>query len=70
MAGVVGPEAEARPAGDAFHAAVVSFVKTGVPTIPGTPPWPAYDPIAKPNMTIDRTCAVHNNIDAAFEAIW
>ena len=70
MAPLVGPEAGARPAGDALHAAVVSFVKTGQPAIPGAPAWPAYDSAAKSNMNINRTCEVRKDIDAAFEPIW
>lgn len=70
MASVVGPESGARPAGDALHAAVVSFVKSGVPAIPGGPAWPAFEPRARPSMIIDRACEVRANVDAAFEPIW
>ena len=70
MEGAVGPEAGARPAGDALHAAVVSFAKTGAPAIPGAPAWPAFDAERKPSMVIDRTCEVRANLDAAFEPIW
>jgi para-nitrobenzyl esterase len=70
LADALGPEAGARPAGDALHAAVVSFVKTGSPVIPGAPAWPAYEPAAKPCMVIDKTCEVRPDLDAAFEPIW
>jgi para-nitrobenzyl esterase len=40
--GLIGDEAAARPAGDALHAATVSFIKTGRPEILGHVGWPAY----------------------------
>jgi para-nitrobenzyl esterase len=70
MASLVGPEDGARPAGDALHAAVVSFVKTGTPAIPDTPDWPAYDPETKPCMVIDQTSELRHDIDGPFEALW
>ncbi len=66
----VGPEAAARPAGDALHHAIVSFAKTGAPAIPGGPDWPAYDPARRPTMIIDGTCAVRDDLDAGFADIW
>ncbi|HXQ10808.1 MAG TPA: carboxylesterase family protein [Caulobacteraceae bacterium] len=70
MAAVVGPAKAARPAGDAMHAAVTSFAKTGAPAIPGAPAWPAYDAGGKACMVIDETCDLRHAIDAAFEPIW
>ena len=70
MAAAVGPEAGARPAGDALHAAVVIFAKTGVPAIPGAPAWPAFEGASKPSMIIDRACEVRADLDAAFEPLW
>jgi len=70
MESLVGPEASARPAGDALHAAVVSFVKTGQPVIPGAPDWPAYDPATKPCMIIDQACELRHDLDGPFEAVW
>jgi para-nitrobenzyl esterase len=70
MVPVLGPPETARPAGDALHQAVVSFVKTGAPRAPGAPEWPAYDVATRPCMMIDRTCALAHDIDAGFEDIW
>ena len=70
MASLVGPEDGARSSGDALHAAVVSFVKTGTPVIPSAPDWPAYERETKPGMIIDQTCELRHDLDAAFEAVW
>ena len=70
MEAVIGPEAGARPAGDALHSAIVTFAKTGVPAIPAGADWPAYDAETKACMVIDSQCELRRDIDAAFEPIW
>jgi para-nitrobenzyl esterase len=68
MAPILGDVSAARVAGDAFHGAIVSFAKSGAPTVPA--PWPAYETATKPCMIFDDPCALRHDIDRALEAIW
>ncbi len=70
MAEFVGPASQPHLAGDALHAAVVSFAKTGAPAIPGGPAWPAYDAADEPCMLFDDVCTLARHADAPFDAIW
>lgn len=67
---MIGDEAQARPAGDALHEAVVGFVRTGDPNHAGIPAWPAYEPREQPCMIFDRRSELRHRIDADFAAIW
>ncbi|HZP11572.1 MAG TPA: carboxylesterase family protein [Nevskiaceae bacterium] len=67
---MIGSEEAARPAGDALHDAIVSFVKTGTPRSERFPPWSPYDTTHKACMVFDTHTELRHDIDAAFEKIW
>ena len=46
---------------DAMEQAWVAFIKTGVPSSPLLPTWPAYDSTTRATMRIDTTSFVEND---------
>lgn len=67
---MVGDEANARPAGDALHEAIVAFIRHGQPRHAGLPDWPSFESHTKPCMVFDRESCLQHDIDGAFEAFW
>lgn len=59
MVGPVTPQMQALA--DVMSAAWANFAKTGRPTAPGLPAWPAYDARARPTMIFDRKVRVEND---------
>jgi len=59
MVGPVTPEAQALA--DKVSAAWANFAKTGRPSAPGLPAWPAYDAVARPTMIFDDRPRVEND---------
>ncbi|WP_309089213.1 carboxylesterase family protein [Phenylobacterium sp.] len=59
MVGPVTPEAQALA--DKMSAAWANFAKSGRPSAPGLPAWPAYDTKARATMVFDTTCRIEND---------
>ena len=47
-----------------------SFARTGTPSAPGQPAWPAYDTTNRATMLIDAECKVVDDPDAAERQLW
>jgi para-nitrobenzyl esterase len=56
-----GPEARALAA--RISSTWVQFARTGNPNHSGLPQWPAFDPVKRPTMIFDNTCAVKDDPD-------
>jgi para-nitrobenzyl esterase len=69
MLEVLGPANAARAGGNVLHGALLSFIKTGKPEVPGVA-WPPYDSQTKPCMIIDGVAELRRAVDAGFEEIW
>jgi para-nitrobenzyl esterase len=59
MVGPITPEAQALA--DQMSAAWANFAKTGRPTAPGLPAWPAYNPDTRPAMIFDHKSRLEND---------
>jgi para-nitrobenzyl esterase len=59
MVGPVTPEAQALA--DSMSACWASFAKTGRPSAPGLPAWPAYDAKTRPTMVFDHKSRIEND---------
>jgi para-nitrobenzyl esterase len=57
----VGSGPEQQRLADRMSRAWVAFAKTGNPSHPGLPPWPAYTPASRETMVLNNDCKVVNN---------
>lgn len=57
----VGSGPEPQRLADRMSRAWVAFAKTGNPSHPGLPPWPAYTPASRETMVLNNDCKVVNN---------
>jgi para-nitrobenzyl esterase len=66
--------AAADPHGDRFRLADTciavwsNFARSGIPSAPGLPKWPAYTPDKPATMVLDRKCAMVDDLRAAVRA--
>lgn len=63
-----GGGADALAMGRLVSAAWTSFARTGVPTAPGMPHWPVYDPLRRATMILDLPPHVVDDPDASDRA--
>jgi para-nitrobenzyl esterase len=55
---------------DRMHASWLAFARTGQPTTPLLPDWPAYDTTRRATMLFDETCRVVDDPAAAERLLW
>ncbi|MDQ1374750.1 MAG: para-nitrobenzyl esterase [Actinomycetota bacterium] len=53
-----------------MHEAWATFARTGTPSAPGLPDWPAYDTERRATMIFDATCRVEDDPGAADREAW
>ena len=53
-----------------MHASWIAFARTGNPTIPELPAWPAYDINRRSTMLFDEQCSVVDDPQGAERAVW
>jgi para-nitrobenzyl esterase len=70
MAQMFGLSAADQPIAEAWHMAIVSFVKGGAPASAGMPAWPRFNSQARATMVFDRVSVVENDPDAVERLIW
>ncbi|MFC4595870.1 carboxylesterase/lipase family protein [Sphingobium tyrosinilyticum] len=67
---LAGSRAERIAAGANMSRLWASFARTGKPSAPGVPEWPAYDLSRRPVMVIDSTCHVEDDPRPAERKVW
>ena len=70
MAQMFGLSAADQPIAEAWHEAMVAFVKGGAPASPGMPAWPRFDATTRATMVFDRVSALENDPDGAERLLW
>ncbi len=70
MAQMFGLSAADQPIAEAWHEAMVAFVKGGAPGSPGMPAWPRFDATTRATMVFDRVSTVENDPDGAERLLW
>jgi len=70
MAQMFGLSSADQPIAEAWHEAIVAFVKGGAPASPGIPAWPRFDTQARATLVFDRLSTVENDPDGAERALW
>jgi para-nitrobenzyl esterase len=68
--GLHGARPDAQELADQVSEAWVAFARTGDPSHPGLPPWPAYQAHRRGTMIFDSQCYVADDPDGAERAAW
>jgi para-nitrobenzyl esterase len=63
-------DAEGRRVAAAFHEAMASFIRTGVPSAEALPQWPRFDTTARATMVFGTRCEVRNDPRAVEREVW
>jgi para-nitrobenzyl esterase len=59
--GMIGTGVDLQPLADKVSAAWAAFARTGNPSHPGIPKWPAYDTTSRATMVFNDECKVEND---------
>lgn len=65
-----GFSAAQQPMADAWHGAVLAFVRGGAPGSPGLPLWPRFEPSNHATMVVDRVSMVVDDPDSTERMLW
>lgn len=65
-----GYSAAEQPVADAWHGAMVAFIKGGAPSTPAWPAWPRFKADRRASMMVARTASVVDDLDRAERALW
>jgi para-nitrobenzyl esterase len=63
-------QAERQVLVEAVQGAWIAFARTGNPSHPGLPPWPAYEPQNRHTLVFDRLCEVQTDPLGTERSVW